>query len=295
MTSIFNMKQQAIIQCISKLMQVQFREIRPIQGGDTSAAFLLRGRKQDYFLKINADRHAQQMFEAEKRGLQLIKDSKCIATPKVLACQAVEQCAFILLEYIANRPASSSDFSLLGEQLAKLHLQKQNRFGEKESNWIGQLPQSNQTHSDWPQFYALERLLPQLTLSVNRGYLNYTEIPKEVQLVATLDNFIGRQAASLIHGDLWSGNYLINAHDNKAYLIDPAAYCGHHLVDIAMTRLFGGFDNSFYESYAHYFPKEANYNACMDLYQLYYLLVHLNMFGQSYYDRVSKILGHYWA
>ena len=287
--------QPSIIQCISKLVCDRFWKIQPIQGGDCSAAFLLRGQQQDYFLKTNSDICAKQLFEAEKKGLELIKASQCIATPKVIACQTVEQSAFILLEYIANRPANSSDFSLLAEQLAKLHLQKQDRFGAKEPNWIGQLPQSNQPHSDWPQFYALERILPQLILSVNRGYLNYTEIPKEAQLVSTLENFIGQQTASLVHGDLWMGNYLIGKNDNKAYLIDPSAYCGHHLVDIAMTRLFGGFSNSFYETYAHYFPKEANYNACMDLYQLYYLLVHLNMFGQSYYGRVSKILGQYWA
>lgn len=286
-------KYPLLIQHIASTVQDTIVSIKTISGGDVSEAFLLQGKKQAYFLKTNTDKQALKLFEAEKDGLGLIGRSNTISVPLVLSCQKVDQRAYLLLEYIPNKAANPSNFRLLGEQLAQLHRQTQGTFGGTASNWIGRLKQSNTPHANWPSFYVQERIWPQLQLALKKGYFKQSEIPDKDRLLTRCKAVLGHPRPSLLHGDLWRGNYLMTP-AGQAYLIDPAAYRGHHLVDIAMTRLFGGFDRSFYEAYEYHFPKLDNYDACIDIYQLYYLLVHLNMFGPSYYKAVQKTIQYYW-
>jgi fructosamine-3-kinase len=183
--------------------------------------------------------------------------------------------------------------ALLGKQLANLHLNKSKTFGFNTDNFIGTLPQSNTTHHNWVDFYVEERLVPQLKIAIQRHLLTPAEVPDlSTMKLKTVDIFKYVQP-SLLHGDLWSGNYLISK-DGIPYLIDPAAYYGHSEVDIAMSLLFGGFDNSFYEAYHAVIPKETDTIARIELYQLYYLLVHLNLFGSSYYNSVKRITNKYF-
>ncbi|NLZ95928.1 MAG: fructosamine kinase family protein, partial [Bacteroidales bacterium] len=168
------------------------------------------------------------------------------------------------------------------------------KFGFSSDNFIGALHQANKQHADWPNFYWHERIMPQLKLAKQSKMLKATEIISEQISISVFEELLGENVKpSMLHGDLWAGNYLIDK-NGAPYLIDPATYWGHSMVDIAMSKLFGGFGNEFYIAYHNMIPKTDNYIAQVDLYQLYFLLVHLNMFGRSYYDGVADILKRYF-
>ena len=183
---------------------------------------------------------------------------------------------------------------LLGHHLAALHQPSAaDNFGGQTDNFIGNLPQSNTQQLNWSTFYVQERLLPQLEISRARQMLDPAEIPSLQKMLKRCSTIFPEVKPSLLHGDLWRGNYLISK-NGSPYLIDPAIYFGHHEVDIAMSRLFGGFNSTFYDAYAEHFPQRIDDTALMNIYQLYYLLVHLNLFGSSYYSSVHRILKTYF-
>lgn len=234
------------------------------------------------------------MFQAEKKGLEAIEKTKTIATPNVLLCERLEVGGFLLMEYIEPKRTSSHEMERFGHQLAALHQVSDSiGFGWETDNFIGSLPQSNKNSSDWTKFYVEERLLPQLKMARDTHLLKGAEIPSEAQILRSCENLFPTIKPSLLHGDLWSGNYLVSK-DGIPYLIDPAIYLGHSEIDLAMSRLFGGFDSSFYEVYSEHFPSLPQEKERTDIYQLYYLLVHLNLFGRSYYGSVSSILKRYF-
>ena len=184
--------------------------------------------------------------------------------------------------------------AFFGEKLAKFHQKRGDVFGWDRHNFIGSLPQSNSKKTSWNVFYTEERLMPQLQLAIDKGMLSKQEAPDRDKMVSVLGELFKGVEPSLLHGDLWSGNYLINT-DGVPYLIDPAVYWGHSEVDIAMSRLFGGFGASFYSSYDGLRPPDKASEDRMHIYQLYYLLVHLNLFGRSYYSSVTHILKQYFS
>ena len=285
---------EALFVHIEYLLGVRINTLRSISGGDISQAFLLETASERFFCKLNEGTEAYKMFLAEKAGLEAISETKTIATPKVLLCEKFEAGGFLLMEYIEPKRASREDMELFGHQLAALHQRPGNGlFGWEGDNYIGSLAQSNKKHDDWTAFYVHERLLPQLGIARNKNLLSAHEIPSEETLLKTCSNLFPEVQPSLLHGDLWGGNYLI-AQDGVPYLIDPATYYGHHGVDLAMARLFGGFGNSFYMAHSEHFPKIGGEAARNDLYQLYYLLVHLNLFGRSYFGQVNNILKKYF-
>ncbi|MFH6603122.1 fructosamine kinase family protein [Maribacter algicola] len=280
---------------IGNLLSVTVERVRPISGGDISQAFLLETKTDRFFCKTNQGAKIYEMYLAEKKGLEAISRTNTIATPKVLLCEKMETGAFLLMEYIEPKKASRKDMELLGHQLAALHkVSGVEQFGWDSDNFIGNLPQANKKYSVWADFYVFERLLPQMKMALAKNLLQYSEIPSEEILLKSCSNrFPYDLKPSLLHGDLWGGNYLISQ-DGIPYLIDPAVYHGHHEVDIAMTRLFAGFDTAFYDAYSAHFPKIGGETARNAIYQLYYLLVHLNLFGGSYKEAVTTILKRYF-
>jgi protein-ribulosamine 3-kinase len=191
--------------------------------------------------------------------------------------------------YIPAKDPTTRDYVELGSQLAALHQQKSDIFGWESDNFIGNLHQSNKHHKEWTSFYLEERIWPQLLLAKSKNLLSTIDLPNKEQLYLTCKKILAGVQPSLLHGDLWSGNYLISS-DGIPYLIDPATYFGDHKVDIAMSKLFGGFDSAFYNAYWEHFARTEKENKYNDLYQLYYLIVHLNLFGSSYYNSVKRIL-----
>lgn len=284
---------ESFIDFLSNKLGQTILNYRPVSGGDISKAFLVHTENRNYFVKINYNADALAMFMAEQKSLNAIAETQTIKTPKIIDCNKFEQSAYLLLEHIATQQPTDNDFEKFGKQLAKLHLVTTKEFGFDTDNFIGNLPQSNQKHKDWATFYAKERLVPQFTMALENNLLSTKEIPKETEIIKVIDNFCENKTPSLLHGDLWSGNFLISQ-NGKPYLIDPAVYYGHNEVDIAMTRLFGGFSPTFYKAYHDVIPKSNYYEDCIQLYQLYYLLVHLNLFGSSYYNSVKRIMKDYF-
>lgn len=285
--------------------------MRPVGGGSISSAYWFETANARYFLKVNSGSSALEMFHAEQEGLDAIEATRTIAIPHVHLVGSIDGKAFLLMDHVDSKRPNASDYQRLGRELAELHQFSHHPptrstgeigsrrtgpeqssgvgFGFSSDNFIGNLPQSNRSHVDWPQFYWFERILPQLQMARRSELISGKMIPKEENAIALFRDVFGHVKPSLLHGDLWGGNYLI-ATDGTPYLIDPAVYHGHSMVDIAMSRLFGGFGPDFYSAYHEIIPKPENYDIQIDLYQLYYLLVHLNLFGSGYYSSVTSLL-----
>ena len=261
-----------------------------ISGGDISSAYQLVTSGQDYFLKINDATFATDMFRQERYGLDLIRSTQTISTPKVVATGRVQRQAYLLLEWVAPKSPGTRDMATFGRQLALLHQVTKDKFGAVPDNYIGRLPQSNQSYLHWKDFYWLERLQPQFRLAQDVGLLSSEQLPTGGQYARFADIYLTDIQPSLLHGDLWRGNFLIGKQETP-YLVDPAIYYGHAEVDLAMSRLFGDFGANFYDAYAAEKPPQAGWEKRQDLYQLYYLLVHLNLFGTSYRSSVLEKLG----
>ena len=266
---------------------------RSLSGGDISDAYLLHTRNGRLFCKVNNSTDAFAMFKAEKEGLKVIAKSGVIKAPAVICCSPLKKGACLILEYIEDKSPSAKDMQKFGYQLAELHLCRGAYFGLEEANYIGSLPQSNTTHSSWVSFYARERLQPQLELALEKSLLSANEVPEIHLIENTIAKYSSDITPVLLHGDLWSGNYLISDNGDP-HLIDPAIYYGHSEVDMAMTKLFGGFDADFYMAYHEIIPTSDGYAQRQELYQLYYLLVHLNLFGSSYYPAVVNSINRYF-
>jgi len=284
---------KALVDYLSNLIGEKISDFNPISGGDISSAFLLRTSKNQYFLKVNSGDTAQTMFLREMSGLKAISKTNTIKTPKVVKCGAFNDLSFLLLEYIERKNPSNNDFELLGSQLALLHKVTKNEFGFEEDNFIGSLPQSNQKNNNWIDFYLEERIIPQIQFALSNNLLSSKDVPSRQSMNKVCKEFFDDISPSLLHGDFWSGNFLI-ASDGTPYLIDPAVYYGHHEVDIAMSKLFGGFGTPFYKAHQEHFQFDGLTDGRIELYQLYYLLVHLNLFGSSYIGSVNKILFKYF-
>ncbi|MGI6048779.1 MAG: fructosamine kinase family protein [Petrimonas sp.] len=282
-----------IIEYICEKIAEKIISYHSVTGGDISSAFLLKSEKRNYFLKVNSKPFAYTMFHTERAGLEAIAKTKTIAVPHIYLVDSFQEKSFLLMDFVESKRPDSSDFSLFGTQLAKMHQHTQSEFGFYKDNFIGSLPQSNTFHDNWAEFYWFERIFSQLQLAKENGLLSASEIPNENRAIDFFQYTFGDVKPSLLHGDLWGGNYLI-ASNGIPFLIDPATYFGHSMVDIAISKLFGGFSQSFYDAYHEIIPKPDNYLQQIELYQLYYLLVHLNLFGSGYYSSVSHILKRYF-
>lgn len=278
---------------ISSIINAPIQLIGPISGGDISSAYKIQTSGKSYFLKLNATPDALKMFQQEAIALQAIAKTNTIKTPTVIDVASFENEHFILMEFIERKSPSNEDMALFGEQLAHLHQISDENFGFETNNFIGSLPQSNKIHNNWTDFYTEERLAPQLELAVKQQLLSPSEVPNIQIIKSKTAPYFNSIKPSLLHGDMWSGNYVISK-NGSPYLIDPSTYFGHAEVDIAMSLLFGGFGNSFYQSYRKFSPETKFSKQRIELYQLYYLIVHLNLFGKSYYNSVKGILNKYF-
>jgi len=282
-----------LLNYLTELIGETIKTYKPVSGGDISNAFFIETKLNRYFLKVNSQKEAYSMFLAEKQGLETIEYTQTIATPKVYHCGQHKGYSFLLMEFVESRTPTSEDFKSLANQLAGLHKISTSEFGWEQNNFIGSLAQSNKQHKNWTAFYLEERIFPQLQLAQIKNLLSLNDLPNKQKMYTFCEEFFEDIKPSLVHGDLWSGNFLI-ALDGTPYLIDPAVYYGHYEIDIAMSKLFGGFHDSFYRTYQEHFPFSEHTRTRIDLYQLYYLLVHLNLFGSSYFRNVQRILLKYF-
>ena len=278
---------------LSALLGCPIKSITPIAGGDISQAYCLYTATLRFFCKTKNAKNAQAMFVEEKIGLEAIDATNTIHVPRIFGTGKVDNTAFLILEYIETQHSSNQTFERFGNELAGLHKVSSDFFGWGSNNFIGSLPQANTKNTHWSNFYVYERLWPQLEYAQKKGLLALSEIPSVKTMLQICSPWLETVRPVLLHGDLWNGNYLISS-NGTPYLIDPAVYFGDRRVDMAMTRLFGGFSSEFYNAYDSHFPSPKGEQQYDELYQLYYLLVHLNLFGRSYYPAVQKILGRYF-
>jgi protein-ribulosamine 3-kinase len=218
--------------------------------------------------------------------------TKLIRTPGVIASGIAGSYQVLVLEWIEQGLKSTDFWELFGKQLSALHGITQEQFGFTSNNYMGALPQYNDPLADWCDFFVQRRLEPQLKLAVDKQLLP----PKEVRLFdglyKQLSAIFPAHMPGLLHGDLWSGNFLCDE-DQQPVLIDPAVYYGLPAVDMGMTTLFGGFDQIFYDSYFYYAPPAPNYREQWEVCNLYPLLIHLNLFGNSYLPGILRTIERY--
>ncbi len=264
-----------------------------VSGGDIANTYRLHTGVDVLFCKYHAGKQAFDMFQSEKDGLEALGRSNIVKTPEVYFCEPWQEAAFLIMEFIPSGRSKDSSMAVLGRQLAQLHAQECSSFGWNRNNFIGSLAQLNNRSDSWADFYMSERLQPQLEIAFNQGLLSRKDIPSTEKMLTVIEDLCGEVRPSLLHGDLWGGNYLISQ-DGVPYLIDPAVYEGHGEVDIAMSKLFGGFGSHFYSAYEEIIPFSDYTYDRIKIYQLYYLLVHLNLFGVSYYSSVKAILKSYF-
>jgi fructosamine-3-kinase len=264
-------------------------------GGDINEAYdvtLADGRR--VFVKANA-RAAARMFACEARGLDWLRDADALRIPRVLAHSAEqdEMPAFLVLERIASAARTRDFDERLGRGLAALHGYGAPQFGFEEPNFIGSLPQDNTPCDTWATFYAHRRLEPQVHAAVDCGRAPAGWTHAFARLFGRMDDLVGPpEPPARLHGDLWSGNVMTDEHGAPC-LIDPAVYGGHREVDLAMLRLFGGVGPRSLAAYHEALPLAAGHEARVALYQLYPLLVHVNLFGGGYVAPVERVLRTY--
>jgi fructosamine-3-kinase len=230
------------------------------------------------------------VFAAEAAGLAELAHANALRVPNVLAVNIEEDTAFLALEWIDLKPASASSEKRLGERLALQHRVTRERFGWDRDNTIGSTPQLNRSCSQWSEFFREQRLLPQLTMAKQNG-AGRDVIDRGQQLCERLHVFFEtyRPVPSLLHGDLWGGNWGTDA-NGEPVLFDPSVYFGDREADLAMTKLFGGFGSAFYAAYQSAWPLASGADVRVTLYNLYHVLNHFNLFGSSYLRQAQGMI-----
>jgi protein-ribulosamine 3-kinase len=262
---------------------------RAIGGGCINDTYKGTDGRSSFFLKLNSAGQYPQMFNKEASALGFLKKQQAIRVPAVLGHGETGTRQWLLLEWIDTGSKTGSFWKYFGQQLAALHKIQAEEAGLDEDNYIGSLKQSNKRSGDWIDFFIEERLEPQIRLAQEKNILPSSFPDLFQQLCKRLPDIFTPEKFSLLHGDLWTGNFMCDE-TSQPVLIDPAVYFGHRSMDLAMTRLFGGFDKIFYDSYHYHFPLPSNYPEQWDVCNLYPLMVHVNLFGSGYVGQVESIL-----
>ncbi|MCH8246084.1 MAG: fructosamine kinase family protein [Bacteroidetes bacterium] len=266
----------------------------PVSGGCIGTSAKLRTESGFCFAKWG-DFKVARTFESERSGLQLLASAtSSIRIPEVVTETRLESGAGILvLEWIETSPHTPESWSALGRGLAEIHRAQEEFYGLPSDNFIGASSQPNDRKSSWGEFFRDCRLRPQVEMARRNGVWKLDWDSDFTRLLDRLEQILPENpGASLVHGDLWAGNVLTDS-KGKPVLIDPAVYYGHREVDVAMSSLFGAFGQPFYDAYAESWPLDNGFSQRRDVYNLYHLLNHLNLFGSSYASAVGTILQTY--
>ena len=265
--------------------------IQRVYGGDINETYLLSTSAGKYFIKTN-DHAANDMFEKEFNGLLLLKQTNSIAVPSPLLFGESNGTLFLAMECIEKGKPAADFWKQFATHLAALHRQTQQKFGLHESNYIGSLKQQNNYCDSWAAFYSTQRILPLMQRAFDENKCTKHDLLLTEKLCSKFNELFPKEPPSLLHGDLWSGNFMVNE-NGLPVVYDSAVYYGLREIDIAMTLLFGGFDQKIYQYYNELVPLEKGWQQRIELCQLYPLLVHLLLFGGHYYYSVVEIVKKY--
>ncbi len=265
---------------------LQVRDRHPVGGGCINAAWILETGAGAFFVKLN-DAGNAAMFAAEAAGLAALAATGAVRVPRPLCHGRAGDRAYLVLERLELRGGDRVSAARLGRELAALHAHHADAFGWTRDNTIGSTPQPNGWLDDWVRFWRERRLGYQLDLAARHGH----RLRGGERLLERLDALLAGHvpAPSLLHGDLWGGNWAALT-DGTPVLFDPAVYHGDREADLAMTELFGGFDPAFYAAYREAAPLADGYAVRRDLYNLYHVLNHVNLFGGSYAGQAQRLI-----
>lgn len=240
-----------------------------------------------YFVKLN-DAGLLDMFEAEAEGLEEMARSQTIRVPRPVCCGVSDGNAYLVMENLQLGGSGSAE--TLGHQLAALHRVTGDSYGWHRDNTIGSTPQPNSPSNDWTAFWRDQRLGFQLELAARKGFGGRLQRSGEA-LLDRMSDFLDGHAPqpSMLHGDLWSGNYAFTR-EGDPVIFDPAFYYGDRETDLAMTELFGGFGGRFYDAYNEAWPLDPGYSVRKTLYNLYHILNHANLFGGGYASQAQGMM-----
>jgi protein-ribulosamine 3-kinase len=265
-----------------------------VGGGCINSSYRLEGETGAYFVKLNREDRLS-MFEAEVSGLAALAATGTVRVPQPVCCGVSGDKSYMVIEYLQLRPAGALCDRLLGQRLAAMHGIAQPFFGWHRDNTIGSTPQINARHADWVEFFAQRRLGFQLKLAESCGFGGKLQRQGEKLMECLPVFFVDYQPRpSLLHGDLWGGNYA-GDETGQPVIFDPACYYGDREADIAMTELFGGFGRDFKAAYADAYPLDAGFSTRKTLYNLYHILNHLNIFGGGYLAQAENMIGRLLA
>lgn len=271
--------------------KIRIRKAVSASGGCINNAVYLNTTEGDFFLKWNSGMPSD-MFEAEKKGLEILLGAAEIKVPVPLYYGHFNGKDFLLMEYLDQGSPSETFWNDFGRSLAALHRHTHSYYGLDHDNYIGRLPQKNKYNTSWITFFIEQRIMPQLKLAQDKGLIEASFVFRFDNLFRVLEDIFPEEPPALLHGDLWSGNFLCGK-KGKACLIDPAVYYGSREMEMAFTNLFGGFDEEFYAAYHNYYPFQPGFHERIDIYNLYPLLVHVNLFGTSYLPGVRSVINRF--
>lgn len=262
--------------------------ISPLQGGDINDTFLIQTPDRQYVLKRNKKTRFPQMFEKEAKGLNKLSLNGVIS-PQVIKIFEHDEDQFLILAHIQSEGPQHQFWKNFGQALSNLHLNSQEYFGLEYPNYIGSLVQLNDNKISWETFFVENRIQPLVQKAFDRQLLSKKHLGWFDGFSTAFPNLVPNEKPALIHGDLWSGNLMCGI-DQTPVFIDPAIYYGHREMDIAMTKMFGGFDRAFLDAYNEIFPMEKGWEKRMSIHNLYPNLVHLNLFGTSYLRGIESVI-----
>jgi len=266
---------------------IKLKKFQFIGGGCINNTVKLFTGEGEFFLKWNefAD---DDMFQKEVKGLDLLRDNYPFI-PKAIGYGRVDQKNYLLLEFVPRYGRKSTFWEDFGRYLALLHKRTHKKFGLDHDNYIGKLPQKNTYEDHWIDFFINNRLGPQIGLAYYNGLISKSFLDSFKEIYEKLGDIFPEEPPALLHGDLWSGNYMVGT-DGNPFIVDPAVYFGHREIELSFTRLFGGFDLKFYDAYNEAYPLEDGFEDRIDIYNIYPLMVHVNLFGTSYLNGVERII-----
>ena len=263
-------------------------EVSSVGGGCINDCYRVTAGEKQVFCKVNSAKQYPHLFTKEKTGLQLLQQAG-MRVPAVIDVFETGTDQVLLLEWIRPDERTGRFWKEFGRQLAQLHSHTHEQFGLHEDNYMGSVAQKNNRSDTWVDFFQHQRLEPLVQICFEKGLLDKTAAKKFDQLYSKLPEIFGEPSPALVHGDLWSGNFMCST-DEEPVLIDPACYYGHPAVDLGMSTLFGGFHPLFYEAYDYHTPLAHNYRDQWKAANLYLLLIHLLLFGRSYLSQIEQAL-----
>lgn len=265
--------------------------ISKLYGGDINEVYRFTSSTGKYVIKCNQSLNFPEMLAKEAQGLNLLKKNG-LKVPNVIVQFQQGHQQYLILELIEEGERTKSFWVNFGTELAALHNNKHQRFGLDYNNYIGSLEQQNDRSNSWEYFFITKRIKPLVRMAFDKKLIGKKHLGSFERFYKSYSELIPDEQPSLLHGDLWSGNLLCNI-NQKAIFIDPAIYFGHREMDISMTKMFGGFDPSYLDTYIENLPMEQGWENRIPIHNLYPKMVHLVLFGKSYLGGIENVIERY--